>query len=320
MEVLMKRIATAALALAAAGCSFLRDPSPIEALGENNVVHAVLVTGADTVQVLVVRAGPGTDPATGESVTVRPVTGADVRLASGAGDVRLTESAPCYLGYDYSGRVPDEQLQTQGCYTAVIAGGVRPGTAYTLRVGLPGGGTIEGQATARAALTIAQLQPGARIHVRSPNESPQTVAVRLTGAGGAAAVYVDFLTLAAFRGGSAVSNAVCSVVYPRDLQLEANAEGVVRTDVYGAHCVERTNPNGTGDRPFRPDSVRARLRVTAFDSAYVRYVRQTSEDAVSVREAQVGITNGLGLFAAAARADRDVVIIPCAPQAVCPQP
>jgi hypothetical protein len=315
MEVLMKRIAAAALVLAAAGCSFLRDPSPIEALGENTVVHAVLVTGTDTVQVLVIRAGPGTDPATGANVTVRPVIGADVRL----GDVRLTESAPCYAGYDPGGP-PGEQPRTAGCYTTVIPGGVRPGTVYALRVGLPGGGTIEGHATARAALTIHDPQPGARIQVRSPNESPQSVAVRLTGVGRAAAVYVDFLTLAAFRGGSAVPNGICSVVYPRDLQLEANAEGVVRTDVYGAHCVERTNPNGTGDKPFRPDSVRARLRVMAFDSAYVRYIRQTSEDAVSVREARVGLTSGLGLFAAAARADRDVVIIPCASQAACPQP
>lgn len=312
----MKRIATAALVLAAAGCSFLRDPSPIEALGENAVAHAVLVTGSDTVQVLLVRVGPGSDPATGENVTVRPILGADVRL----GDVRLTESAPCYSRYDHSGRQPNEQLQTAGCYTAVLPGGVRPGTAYALRVSLPGGGTIEGQATARAALSIRDPQPGARLHVRPPSENPQTIAVRLSGGEGAAAIAVDFLSLAAFRGGGAVPNAVCSVEYPRGIQLAPNAEGVVRTPVYGTRCVERTNPNGTGDRPFRPDSLRVRLRVMAFDSAYIRYLAQTGENSVSVREAQVGITNGLGLFAAAARDDRDVVLIPCAPQAVCPQP
>jgi hypothetical protein len=316
MEVLMKRIATAALLLAAAGCSFLRDPSPIEALGENAVVHAVLVTGADTVQVLLVRVGAGSDPATGENVTVRPIVGAEVRL----GDVRLTGSAPCYSRHDYGGQQPNEQLQTAGCYTAVLPGGVRPGTAYALRVSLPGGGTIEGQATARAALSIRDPQPGARLHVRPPSENPQMIAVRLSGGEGAAAVSVDFLPLAAFRGGSVVANAVCSVAYPRGIELAVDAEGVVRTPVYAADCVERTSPNGTGDRPFRPDSLRARLRVTAFDSAYVRYLAQTGENSVSVREAQVGVTRGLGLFAAAARADRDIVLIPCAPQAVCPQP
>ena len=315
----MKRIATAALLLAAAGCSFLRDPSPIEALGENAVAHAVLVTGSDTVQVLLIRVGAGSNPTTGENVSVRAIIGADVRLAAGAGDVRLTESAPCYMGPDLSGSQPREQVQTAGCYTAVIPGGVRPGTAYTLRAGLPGGGTIEGQATARAAVSIRDPQPGARLHVRPPNENAQTIALRVSGAEGAA-VSVDFLTLAAFRGGSAVPNAICFVDYPRGEQLEADAEGVVRTQVYLTTCVERTNPNGTGDRQFRPDSLRARLRVTAFDSAYVRYLDQTSENAVSVREAQVGITTGLGLFAAAARADRDVVLIPCTTQAGCPQP
>ncbi len=316
----MKRIAAAALLLAGAGCSFLREPSPIEALGENTVVHAVLVTGADTVQVLVIRAGPGRAPVTGENVTVRPVIGADVRLGGGAGDVRLTESAPCYSGHDYSGRVPKEQLGTAGCYTAVLPGGVRAGAAYTLRVGLPGGGTVEGQATARPALSIRDPQPGARLHVGPPSEKLQTIAVRLSGVEDAAALTVDFLPLAAFRGGSMLPKAVCSVAYPHGMELQANAEGVVRTAVYDVNCVERTNANGSGDRPFRPDSLRARLRVTAFDSAYVRYLAQTGENSVSVREAQVGITNGLGLFAAAARADRDIVLIPCAPQAVCPQP
>lgn len=314
----MKRIATAALVLAAAGCSFLRDPSPIESLGENTVVHAVLVTGADTVQVLVVRAGPGTDPTTGENVTVRPVVGADVRL----GEVRLTESAPCYAGYDLGGGPPGEQPRTAGCYTTVIPGGVRPGTAYTLRVGLPGGGTIEGQATARAALSILDPQPGARLHIRPTFENTQTIAVRVSGGEGAAAASVDFLPLAAFRGGSAVPNPLCFVEYPRGVEepLEVDAEGVVRTSIRDVTCVERTDSNGGGNRPYRPDSLRARLRVMAFDSAYVRYLTQTSENAVSVREARVGLTSGLGLFAAAARADRDVVIIPCAPQAACPQP
>ncbi len=314
----MKRIATAALLMAAAGCSFLRDPSPIEALGENAVAHAVLVTGTDTVQVLLVRVGAGSNPNTGENVAVRPIIGADVRLAAGAGDVRLTESAPCYSGPDFSGQ-PREQVQSAGCYTAVIPGGVRPGTAYTLRVGLPGGGTIEGQATARAAVTIRDPQPGARFHVRPPNENARTIAVGVSGAEGAA-VSVDFLPLAAFRGGSVVPNAVCFVDYPRGEQLEMDAQGVVRTEVYFTTCVERTNPNGTGDRQFRPDSLRTRLRVTAFDSAYVRYVDQARESAISVREAQVGITTGLGLFAAAARADRDIVLIPCPTQGACPQP
>lgn len=313
----MKRIATAALLLAAAGCSFLRDPSPIDSLGENAIVHAVLVTGSDTVQALVVRVGPGRDPATGENITVRPIMGADVRLATGAGEVRLTESAPCYSRYD--GQQSGEHLQTAGCYTAVFAGGVQPGTSYALRVSLPGGGTIEGQATARAALAIHDPQPGARLHVRAPNESVQRIAVRLSGGEGAA-LSVDFLPLVAFRGGSAVPNATCSVEYPRGIRLGVDEEGVVRTPVYGASCVQRTSSNGAGDGPFRPDSLRARLRVTAFDSAYVRYLAQTGENSVSVREAQVGITKGLGLFAAAARADRDIVLIPCVPQAACPQP
>ncbi|CAA9363858.1 MAG: hypothetical protein AVDCRST_MAG68-4689 [uncultured Gemmatimonadetes bacterium] len=310
MEVLTRILAAGAL-LAATGCSFLRDPTPVEATGEQPSVHAVLVTGSDSVKLLLQRVGPP-HRGSGQPVSARPITGAEVTLETGSQGVRLAESpsARC-VAVSLGAANPSE---AQGCYAALLPGGVRPGAAYSLRIRLPGGGTIEGQATALTALRLESHPAGTRIFVGkrtySGNDESTHVPLRLRGAEGAPGAAVEFVPRVVYSRGQALTQFYCSVEYPRGFVFPRDPQGDLSLRLFGVTCTPRT-PNGTPPDPqFRVDSVRATLRVVAFDSVYTRYVAIQEEQAVSQREATAGVTGAIGLFAAAARAESEVVLIP----------
>ncbi|HEX8358572.1 MAG TPA: hypothetical protein VF613_00530, partial [Longimicrobium sp.] len=113
MEVLTRILAAAAL-LAATGCSFLRDPTPVEAMGEQPSVHALLMTGSDTVKVLLQRVGPGA--AGQDPVAARPISGAEVTLAVGGQSVRLAEAPAGFPGCAAQS-VGSVTTLTAGCYS-----------------------------------------------------------------------------------------------------------------------------------------------------------------------------------------------------------
>lgn len=311
MEVLTRTLAAAAL-LAAAGCSFLRDPTPVEFTGDHASVHAVLVTGSDTARLLLQRVGPG-NRGSGEPVSAHPISGAEVTLETGTQSVRLAEtpSAGC-VAASLGAATP---AAVAGCYAAVLPGGVRPGAAYSLRIRLPGGGTIEGKATALSALRLESHPAGTRILVKnrtySGNVDESThVPLRLGGAEGAPGTAVEFVPRVVYSRGQALTEFYCSVEYPRGFVFPRDPQGGVSLRLFGVTCVPRT-PSGTQPDPqFRVDSVRATLRVVAFDSAYTRYVAIQEEDAVARRQASAGVTGALGLFAAASRAETEVMLIP----------
>ncbi len=304
MEVLTRIVAAAAL-LSAAGCSFLRDPTPVEAMGEQPSVHALLVTGSDTVKLLLQRVGPGV--AGQEPVVVRPIPGAEVILQVGGESVRLAE-APAGFSGCVSPSVGAVNTTTAGCYAAVLPGGVRPGAAYDLRIRLSGGATIEGRATALPAL---RMEAPARIQVAARGfDDPTLVPLRLRGAEGAPGAAVDFIPRVVYSRGQALTDFFCSVEYPRTAVFPREPGGDVSVPLFGLSCVPRTPTGAQPDPQFRVDSVRATLRALAFDSAYVRYANIQDEQAVSLREAQEGVTGALGLFAAAARAESEVMLIP----------
>ena len=318
MEVLTRLLAAAAL-ISAAGCSFLRDPTPVEAMGEQPSVHALLMTGSDTVKVLLQRVGAA--PRGQEPVQARPILGGDVSLVVGGETVKLASSPAGFSGcatQSFGSQLPAD---ANGCYAAVLPGGVKPGAEYALRIRLPGGETIEGRTTALAALRVESPTAGARIHVKARtfnggSDDFTRLPIRVRGAERAGGVSIDFIPLAVYSRGQRVTDFQCSVEYPRSAVIRPDAQGAITLPIAGVQCVPRTQP----DPQFRTDSVRATLRAVAFDSAYLRYVEAQEQNSVSAREVTVGVTGAIGLFAAAARAEHEVVLIPCQPSQPCPAP
>lgn len=306
MEVLTRALAAAALA-ALAGCSFLRDPTPVEAMGEQPSVHALLLTGSDTVRVLLQRVGASRNPQM-EAVTAAPLTGARVRLVAGGQEVALAES-PAHLTGCTARSVGDVAPASKaGCYAALLPGGVRPGAAYGLRITLPGGETIEGEAVALPALR-AEV-PGSRVVVAGrgfagPDGQNTRIPIRTSGAEGSPVVAVEVIARVAYFRGQADTRSLCSVQYPPARLLPRAADGSVEMVFYGVSCP----PPAGSNTPARPDSVRALVRVVAFDSAYTRYVAAQESDAALARELTLGVKGAVGLFAAAARAEHEVVLI-----------
>jgi hypothetical protein len=204
-----------------------------------------------------------------------------------------------------------------------VPGGVRPGSAYDLSIRLAGGATIQGRATALSPLRLESHGQGARIHVSTRAysggfEEGTRIPLRLRGAEGAPGATVDFVPRVVYSRGKALTEFYCSVEYPRAAVFTRGSEGDLDFRLYGLACTPRT-PSGTQPDPqFRVDSVRAAMRVVAFDSAYARYVNLQNFDAVALREASEGVTGAVGLFAAAARVDTEVMLIPCVPGQSCP--
>lgn len=323
MEVLTRLVAAAAL-LSAAGCSFLRDPTPVEAMGEQSSVHALLMTGSDTVKVLLQRVGAAPIRSQGP-VSARPIQGADVSLVVGGETVKLASSPAGFSGCVTQPVGSQLPADTAGCYAAVLPGGVKPGAEYALRIRLPGGGTIEGMTTALAALRVESPSAGARIQVKARtfnggSDDITRLTLRLRGAERAAGASVDLIPLVVYSRGQRITSFFCSVEYPRGFVFRRDAEGNVALPIASVQCVPRTETGTQPDPQFRTDSVRAALRVVAYDSSYVRYLDAQEQNSVAAREVTVGVTGAIGLFAAAARAEHEVVLIPCQPNQSCPAP
>jgi hypothetical protein len=316
MEVLTRILAAAAV-LSAAGCSFLREPTPVEAMGERPSVHALLVTGDDTARVLLQRVGRG-NPGTGEPVAARPVSGADVRLLSGAEAVRLAEAPAGFAGCTVPSPGSTRPAGQAGCYAAVLPGGVRAGAAYELRIGGAGTGSIEGRTVALAPLQVeapTSLRVGTLGY--QGEQEPARLPVRLRGAEGGNHVSVELLPRVVYSRGQAHTRFNCSLVYPSFQLLPRGADDRVELGVYGARCFLPPVAGQQPDPQFRTDSVRAVLRVTVFDAAFARYAALESGDALKASDATQGVTGALGLFASASRAEREVVLIPCGPGQGC---
>ena len=146
------------------------------------------------------------------------------------------------------------------------------------------------------------------------------IPLRLGGAERAAGVSADFTPVAVYSRGVQVADAVCGVEYVRGEVFHSDAEGITHVPVYGVHCSSSTLPGSPSDPQRRADSVRVKMRVMAYDSAYVRYVGVQDRNSVAAREVREGITGAIGIFAAAARTEHEVVLIPCQPGQSCPAP
>jgi hypothetical protein len=311
MEILKHFVALAGLSLVW-GCDPTRPPTPIDPGGEQVVVSSVLHAGSDTVLVSVVRVTPRLHS---RETSVQRITGAEVRIEGEGVALRLAEAppgfGPCLEHVSFS---TNSELVAVAvpCYAAVLPGGVRVGGQYQLRISLPGGGRIEGAATVPQAPTILAPEGNARWIRRSAGDVDM-LKVRWTAPAGTAGIGFSIQATAAFRGGARVLDPVCtmyliggtrpSVHAVRDTPRQDSAS--LTYDVIS--CTDRT---GATPSIFRPDSMHARLVVTAYDTTYTRYTEATLKGAVRPEQVTAGISGALGVFAGVASAERRVTLIP----------
>lgn len=295
------------------GCSFLREPSPVELSGEEILVHSLLLAGSDTVSVYLTRTRPGTATS---APTIQPISAADVRITGPAVSMRLEETSPgspqCFLEF-----APPSPTQP-GCYGATLPGGVQSGSGYELRIQLPGGGSVEGMAVIPQPMTLLAPQPEAQVLIRPPDASrPELlgfafVLTRWSRPGDTGRVQFDAQSLAVFQNEVRVPNASCrldvSAFSNREVEsVDARATDSAHVVIRVINCVE--NILSPTPRQLDPDSVQARFRVTAFDTAYTRYAEALSKNSVARSQLSAGVRGALGVFAGAAVTERRIMLV-----------
>lgn len=314
----LSRAAAAALALVlcanASACKLLREPTPLEGLGERVVVHAMLEAGSERVGVRMRRVRA---PAfLGDSAS-RPLSGAAVRIARGGATVALPEDAagfaPCAPS---TAQTEPPATAGAGCYAASLPGGVVPGEPHELRIDLPaGGGTVRGTAVAPAPARVLSPAAGARLGVPGTS-SPgggAVLPVRWEAGAGVAGIAISLLAREVFEGGKAVPGATCFA----DLSgpgaqgglLDARAADSATLRVEGLFCGISGNSPAEPGRPVAADSVRAVLRVLAFDTAYTRYAEVFENKSARPEAATAGLSGALGVFGGVAETRVPVVLV-----------
>jgi hypothetical protein len=304
MALLRPRRAAGALALAAiagACTDFVRPPDFVPGDPDQLLVHAVLHAGSDSVAVRVSRVGGG------EVGT--PVSGAEVRLAGGAGEAVLLEvregSGPCsahlFIPDPFAG-VPG------GCYVARFPGGVRAGVEYQLEVQLPTGQRARGR-------TVVPLPPVAQ----APEEGLRVSAADISGWLVAAEPLVlrwtaprqVALAVSATRSWSSrPATAPCQsqllrpqpgetfVFLPEE--LHADSLGVLP----GAGACD-TVPQ---PQPLVLDSVELAVGITVYDGAYIAYIREWN-NGIPAPDAAAGLEGAYGVFGSAATTTRRIRLV-----------
>lgn len=289
-----------ALAVAAGGCGdFIRPPTRLPGDPEQLLVHALLTAGSDSVQVLVSRVGTAHGPT--------PVSGAQVQVIGGGVEAVLAEStrglAPCVRGYVPPGETPPQG--TNGCYTAVVPGGVRPGTEYLLEVDLGTGERVRGRTVVPAAPAFGTPEEGTRIRVAPGGYylfASQPLTLRWEAPGGVS------LRAWSERVWAPVPDAHCTAaLYGTDgfdeeghplMELDSARRALQILD-----C--RENVQGA---QVQPDSLEVVVALTAYDPAYLEYVRSVN-NGTPEGSARGGLEGAFGIFGGAATATRRVRVI-----------
>ncbi|MFW6202380.1 MAG: hypothetical protein ACOC8B_07370, partial [Gemmatimonadota bacterium] len=204
-----------------------------------------------------------------------------------------------------------------GCYAAAVAGGVRAGRTFALRIELPNGELVEGETVAPERLSIREPVDGTAVPLEqaSPGDPfPETdLAVAWT-APAAAIARLYLAPDAVFRGGEAVPDARCSAPAHMDERrdvVDPAAADTFRTRLTILSPTCRV-PDSLGTTVLDGwDSLRVRLRVTAFDSTFAAYHEHvlSGGSSVSADYASAGIEGAVGVFAGAAIAERRITLI-----------
>lgn len=315
MEILKRVVPILALTLAS-GCDLLREPVAVPFTGEEVMVHAVLEAGADSalVRLAWVRG-------TGGAPRIEPLSGAVVELRSAGVQLRLEEAAEglarCRPGRYDPGQRLDEPPATggRGCYVAAVPGGIRAGEVYDLKVAIAGGPEIRGRAVVPDSPMILQPETEARLVLEASPGSwwisdPTPIRWRTPAGTGAIALAVQPDQI--FEQGAPSLGARCEVPLVGEDGLYGVVVAAERTDSISRRAILTNCIEYDGATPVRsvlPDSVHARLRVLAYDTAFARYQQMVGGESVRRERAAVGLSGALGVFVGAAAAEQRLVLV-----------
>jgi hypothetical protein len=279
-------VAAIAALLLLAGCE--PAPTDLHIRTEQIVVHSVLVEGAPTATVLLMRME--TLPATGGMIGV-PVDGATVQITAGADTVTLAQhgtTGSCLL-YMWQ---PDTGLEAL-CYGGAVPGGIRAGTSYGLRIRLPDGRLITGSTTVPAVPLLFEPGEGATYAVRrttNPAFVGDTLRVRWQGV--APGQRAELFT--------ASSGPPCGVMLPFGEQFFGSIDASGRTAIQLLPMV------GCPDGQW-PASLPAVIALAVYDENYSRYASKVwNSSSVHHGDAAAGLEGAHGVFGATAQARRNV--------------
>ncbi|HEV2735805.1 MAG TPA: hypothetical protein VGV85_13245, partial [Longimicrobiaceae bacterium] len=300
--------------LAAAACE--APPTDLGSGKADVVVHGILHAGSDTAAVLLTSA-PYARVDWNANLGLDRLRGAQVRILDGARTVPLPEAPAGFPDclrepeMELNGRVPPAR---EGCYTARLPAAIRSGARYELRVELPGGRSLTGAATVPEPPTILAPAERARVPARGRLDAdssfvPDSLLVgiaripvrwrQVPGMG----YDVNLQVAAAFRNGARLRDVRCLTDPAHGFNPRA-----LRADSL-LFVLQYVNCYAPGVR--RPwDSVHVRVRVTAYDSVYARHVQEVfNRQSVRFDRAAAGVEGGLGVFAAAATAEREITLV-----------
>lgn len=267
-----------------------RMPTSLQFSGDDYVVHSMLVAGATTADVLLVRMAAG-GGAFGGGMHGVPVTGAVVHIVDGADTVPLsTPGRPCAWAH--------EAVGADGCYSGQLPGPIMPGGSYGLLITLPGGRRVTGQTSVPLTPVITEPQPLSEIEVL--HQSFQEIPPIMVGWSGVAA-RTELRIMAEGRR--------CALLIGREgiewqswgaLWIDVTAVSEARLHRRLLHCHEEE----------RVERVPGRILVSAFDVNYAAHLFDLGDGvAVMPHRARHGVSGAWGVFGAVANGERAVELV-----------
>ena len=262
-------------------CACVPDPTTVPA-GEYLIVHAVLVAGADSARVLVVRS----DEQSLDPSLLEPVTNARVRIVHANDTTTLTSSVACLR----TSMQPGQSATTAGCYSAALPGGVRTDEQYELLVDAPGHPSVRGSTRVPAAPAVAQPVPHSELGYRPQvgRDSAEYITARWSISRAGELVDLRFVSM--------TSSCLIPVGQPHF------GAGLDRIMIRGTDSVTVAPIDVRCDGIAAGDRHAAALSVTSYDAHYSAYLRPrtTNTQGIPFTDAAIGITGGFGAFGSAA--------------------
>jgi hypothetical protein len=266
------------------------EPTQIELLDARIIVHSLLRAGEDSVRVFVARVDPQGSSAR-ESALVA-VANARVRIARGADTVVLSTRSHCVNGNEFPANSSDLD---NGCYAGVIPSGVRPGETYQLFVDVDGE-AARGEALVPTLPVMHSPAPGITLQYSRTHKPELATSAFVRWSGTEPGRRID-LSLRPVRRecNAAIAQPNLQGGSARIVLLTADTATIAAFDVFCPNDSQSIFP--------------AELLLTAYDAAYTKYLADVTSTTVRPETAAAGLTEGLGVFAAAATVAVPVTLV-----------